>query len=363
MKKLFCIFSLTLLFFCYRANAQIYPIFSQPKYLFYEYRELLKYSAYDTQKLEENIDVESKDDIFQLGFIYFYNPELKDDKKSLKYLKKALELKNPDAAALLGIFYINQESYSNAISFLRKGEKLGSGIAMLKMGEIFENGNGIFQDEKRAIELYQKALDRNVIGAYAKMGDLYMSGKLVEKDFEQAASYYGKIFPIIEEPENKLAITLKLGGIYDNIIKQKEQLIIEKNPDEKNTALDSLKEERFRYFLNAAEQNNLDSMIMVANYYLQGNGVDKDSNKAIEWFLKAADNKSIPAMEQLGYIYSNGLYGFNRDFKRAFYWYEKAAFAGSKSACWNLGYFYYYGYGVNRDLVKAKRWFDKSKGL
>jgi TPR repeat protein len=68
-------------------------------------------------------------------------------------------------------------------------------------------------------------------------------------------------------------------------------------------------------------------------------------------------------MEQLGYIYSNGLYGFNRDFKRAFYWYEKAAFAGSKSACWNLGYFYYYGYGVNRDLVKAKRWFDKSKGL
>lgn len=362
MKKLFLLFIILLGFAT--AKAQVYDLFSTPKYLFLKYKDLLTYNKFELESLIKKAQDQDKDFpdnelLLKIGFVYLFNDGLKDDGKALSFLKKAASEKEIEANALLGIFYERSGSFSTAISYYKKGERLGCGVCMLKLGEIFENGSGIFKDEKKALELYQKALDRNIIAAYAKMGDLNFYGKIVEKNLETAGFLYGNLYPIIEEGEIKMNMALKIAIINDELVRKKQSAL--KPNEAEDETLKKLMQERAKYFLIASELGNSDSMLMLANFYIKGEGIEKNTDEAIKWYLKSADKRNVRAMEQLGYIYSNGLYGFNRDFKKAFFWYEKAAFAGSRSAAWNLGYFYYYGYGVERSPQKAKQWFDKSK--
>ncbi|MFR2562172.1 MAG: tetratricopeptide repeat protein [Anaeromassilibacillus sp.] len=49
-----------------------------------------------------------------------------------------------------------------------------------------------------------------------------------------------------------------------------------------------------------------------------------DFDKAFQWEKKAADNRYVPAMEGLAWLYRAGL-GCERDLEKAKYWYEQAA--------------------------------------
>ncbi|RIA87771.1 hypothetical protein C1645_695738, partial [Glomus cerebriforme] len=48
-----------------------------------------------------------------------------------------------------------------------------------------------------------------------------------------------------------------------------------------------------------------------------GIGTDKDKTKAIEWYLKSAENGYAIAQYNLGYYYANGI-GMGKDETRAF---------------------------------------------
>jgi uncharacterized protein len=51
-------------------------------------------------------------------------------------------------------------------------------------------------------------------------------------------------------------------------------------------------------------------------------------------------------------MYKNG-YGVEKDYKKAVEWYIKSAEQGNPSAQNNLGFMYYNGYGVEKDYKKA----------
>jgi len=61
----------------------------------------------------------------------------------------------------------------------------------------------------------------------------------------------------------------------------------------------------------------------------------------------------------LGNRYSHGE-GVERDLEKAIYWYTKAAEQGNASAQNNLGNSYFKGEGVERDVEKAMYWLTKS---
>jgi TPR repeat protein len=54
---------------------------------------------------------------------------------------------------------------------------------------MYEIGLGIPRDAKKAIDLYKKAADQNVVAAEARLGDIYLSGDQVPPDFGQAKYY------------------------------------------------------------------------------------------------------------------------------------------------------------------------------
>ena len=57
------------------------------------------------------------------------------------------------------------------------------------LGHMNEIGLGIPRDVTKAIGLYKKAAEQNIVAAEARLGALYLNGDLVTPDFGQAKSY------------------------------------------------------------------------------------------------------------------------------------------------------------------------------
>ena len=108
------------------------------------------------------------------------------------------------------------------------------------------------------------------------------------------------------------------------------------------------------YTLAGAEGNST-AMNNIGWLYLNGLGVNRNLKAAVEWFEKAAQYDNTRAMINLGNICEG--YGrddeSNPDYKGAMKWYTKATQLGDQKAKLNLGNLYHYGHGVRKNYRKA----------
>jgi TPR repeat protein len=125
--------------------------------------------------------------------------------------------------------------------------------------------------------------------------------------------------------------------------------------------------------------------------YHGGNGVKKDDEQALKWFLKAAEQGNVVAQYKIGYMFESGE-GVERDYKQAMEWYLKAANQGHSDAQsqvhrlqrqqkdvqqvmdairvaaeqgntfaqLQLGVCFHLGSGVERDSKQAMEWYQKA---
>ena len=107
---------------------------------------------------------------------------------------------------------------------------------------------------------------------------------------------------------------------------------------------------------SAAYKGYAPAEYQLGNLYYNGQGVDQDYWKAIEWCRKAAKHGYAPAQHQLGYFYYNGQ-GVEKDYRAAADWFRKAAEQGYAEAQNDLGWLYYIGAGVEHDYQTAAAWF------
>jgi len=77
----------------------------------------------------------------------------------------------------------------------------------------------------------------------------------------------------------------------------------------------------------------------LAGCYYSGRGVEMSFEKAIEYFLKAAELDHAQAQFNLALLYEKGI-GTTASPKDAFDWYKKAADNGDVNAQFNMGLFY-----------------------
>ncbi|MDE6354491.1 MAG: sel1 repeat family protein, partial [Prevotella sp.] len=75
-------------------------------------------------------------------------------------------------------------------------------------------------------------------------------------------------------------------------------------------------------------------------YYRNGDGVERDYEKAFYWFNKAAEHDDPMAWVELGHCYAAGR-GVAEDYSQAVRWYSRA---------------------VDYLHVRRRRWYDKSTG-
>ena len=69
---------------------------------------------------------------------------------------------------------------------------MGDSGAYCNLGNMYDEGLGVNQDYKKAVEYYQKACDLGDSGAYCNLGVMYSSGLGVAVDKNKALQLYKK---------------------------------------------------------------------------------------------------------------------------------------------------------------------------
>ncbi|GEM_PF-6490288 len=105
--------------------------------------------------------------------------------------------------------------------------------------------------------------------------------------------------------------------------------------------------------LELAQKNNAQALYLLANMKIYGYGGKKDRAKGLEYMTQAAEKNNLSAELYLGAYYLNE----KKDLKQSLLWLEKAANQGNASAQLFAGLCYFNGFGINKNIDKAKKYF------
>jgi hypothetical protein len=117
--------------------------------------------------------------------------------------------------------------------------------------------------------------------------------------------------------------------------------------------------DEFILVLNQAGLGNADAQYILGTWYLEGQEISHDIEKAIEWLQKASEQGHSQAQFNLGTIFHDveGDY-FNTEL--AFKWFLNSATQGFSDAQVSLGSIYFEGDGVSQNIQEAVNWFQKA---
>ncbi|MBQ9715853.1 MAG: SEL1-like repeat protein [Clostridia bacterium] len=102
------------------------------------------------------------------------------------------------------------------------------------------------------------------------------------------------------------------------------------------------------WFKKSAEQGHAEAQFEFGLCYYDGCLVKQDAKKAVEWLEKSAEQGFAKAQSLLGICFEDGT-GVAEDAEKALYWYTKAADQGDVDALYNLALFYNGGIVENDD--------------
>lgn len=110
--------------------------------------------------------------------------------------------------------------------------------------------------------------------------------------------------------------------------------------------------ENFNALLSRAESGDAEAQFTLARKYDTGDGISRDSTKAVIWYRKAAKQNHITAQYNLAHILVFESSILN-EHKEARYWCIKAADTGDQDAEYLLGFMCQRGIGGSKDLILA----------
>ncbi len=142
----------------------------------------------------------------------------------------------------------------------------GSATAQFNLGFMYDNGQGVAEDDAAAVVWYRKAAEQGYAFAQLNLGFMYDNGQGVAEDDASAVVWYRK----------------------------------------------------------AAEQGDADAQFNLGVMYDNGQGVAKDDAAAVVWYRKAAEQGQASAQYNIALKYENGD-GFYQDYVQAHKWFNLSA--------------------------------------
>ena len=90
----------------------------------------------------------------------------------------------------LGRAYLAGKRFKEAREAFTKASDAGYAAATGNLGKLYENGDGVQADLKKAFDFYSRAAAAGVPIAAHNLGTLYRDGRGTTKDFARAAAYF-----------------------------------------------------------------------------------------------------------------------------------------------------------------------------
>lgn len=239
-----------------------------------------------------------------------YNPEMKNIEKIVAALLQEAKSGNVLAMNELGKIYdrgiktdknekLSQEYYSSAFkgfSQLVDASDEKKEYFLYRLGKMHESGKGTEQDFIAAIECYEKA-SSNIYAKYS-LGSLYLRHKGIEITAESEPIYFEKAMELMKAAADA-------GNSFASYT-------FAKNIQNRNI-FEISNNEIQSYFKEAAEQfekiiqdgENDFLLYRLGTMYYEGQGVEKDTMKALEYFQQSAEMNNPNALYALGKFYAD----------------------------------------------------------
>ncbi len=252
-----------------------------------------------------------------------------------------MKLRFASAIAALALLACGSSGFAqdrdDNLAVLRSAADAGDLRGMFALGNRFLHGQGVERDFQQALIYFRAAADQGFAPAQNQLGAMYERGLGVPKDYLGAMNY----FRAAAEQGYPLA-QYNVGRLYDAGL---------------GTRVDN--QRAYDWFRKAANQGQPDAQDAVGFCYQRGVAAPQVFAWALDWYQKAANQGSAQAANDIGHLYQTGL-GVQRDYDQALSWYYKAAELGNSDAQVNIGYMYEHGLGLEIDFTQAQMWYRRS---
>jgi len=213
----------------------------------------------------------------------------------------------------------------------------GDAWAQLKLGGLYEHGEGVPKDDTEAAGWYAKA---------AVQGNREARGLLM---LVCAVTEFSSIPPKVCDQIGPL---LQTGAAQGDL---ESEDALAKLYESGMFGLPKDPAQSIAWYQRAAERGDLLAESMLASRYEAGIGVPRDDVQAAFWNCKAAEQGDTPAQIEMAEAYESGR-GVPADEAQAVAWYLKAAQQNYSDAQRKVGTAYALGKGVPRDDIQAYMW-------
>ena len=99
-------------------------------------------------------------------------------------------------------------NYAQALRLWQPLAQKGNAEAKFALGLMYDNGQGVAQNDQQAAAWYQKAANQGHAKAQYNLGVMYFNGQGVARNYRRAAAWYKKVLAQPDTPENAEAKAL-----------------------------------------------------------------------------------------------------------------------------------------------------------
>ena len=256
----------------------------------------------------------------------------------LALFEQAAVAGEPDSAEIAADFYCRgkqaPERIRKAITYFQMALEHGSQTAGLKLGQLLYWRAENDQAALEAIERIKSLAEKDVPDATMALGRIYFEGRESNRDIPAARALFEKA---IKAGNKEAMISL---GLLD----------INTAPAPHSSQPDLL-----HWFREAWGNGVTSAAGYIGRCYLEGDGVEKSVEMAIEWYKRGAEAGEAPCCHCLGWLYERGV-DVEQDDEEAERWHRKAAVAGLAASQIALGRIYSRDNGVAVDGTEAVKW-------
>ena len=226
----------------------------------------------------ENDDMANDDLFYKLGQMFKLGLGTDSDvTKAIEYFRRSAEMNKKNGLfeygkALLIGEHIPQNTDS-AVKLLEKAVKLKNSNAKRFLALEYISGEHLEQDIEKGIALLTECADSGDVIACYRLGKIYLQGEIMPQNLDKAERYL--LLATDNEYVQYALATLHL---------QEEKYDIQK---------------AVNYFENCADKNHWASYQLGRIYLFGAKDIERDKEKAVEWFTKSANDGNEYAQDLL----------------------------------------------------------------
>ena len=233
---------------------------------------------------------------YNIGLCYANGDGLEEDMTmAMEWYRKAAKRGNAEAQRAIEEWneYNNFWDYNEEEKRLRKVMKQGNADAQYNLGMCYEKGDGVKENIKKAMDLYQSSAIQGYSKAQCRLGFFYKKGFGIERNNEKAALWYHKA------AEQGLAEAQYSYGIYCELghgVEKEKTIVYDYMDDTEEQEIKAKNEANgIKWIRKAAEQGLIEACRSLGLIYSLGKGVKQDRKESIKWFCKAAEQGDAKA--------------------------------------------------------------------